>query len=190
MRAWGPVTNPTARALASWLCALWGRHEGARGGGLLPGCEASGDGRSPTPDLSSVRACIRGQLPTGCGCVGCGHGAVARVLGCVCFCVPAPLVPRHSCLACAVWVCVFGLRFRLRPPLLARVLGCVCSYPPAPPAYRGATEGPSPAFHVGSSEERSCPDLAWAVRSPIRAPRCRCGCGGWPPPLPMTALAE
>ena len=27
-----PVTNPTARALASWLCALWGRHEGARGG--------------------------------------------------------------------------------------------------------------------------------------------------------------
>ena len=22
MRAWGPVTNPTARALASWLCAL------------------------------------------------------------------------------------------------------------------------------------------------------------------------
>ena len=32
VRAWGPVTNPTARALASWLCALWGRHEGARGG--------------------------------------------------------------------------------------------------------------------------------------------------------------
>ena len=31
VRAWGPVTNPTARALASWLCALWGRHEGARG---------------------------------------------------------------------------------------------------------------------------------------------------------------
>ena len=24
--AWGPVTNPTGRALASWLCALWGRH--------------------------------------------------------------------------------------------------------------------------------------------------------------------
>ena len=26
----GPVSDPTARALASWLCALWGRHEGAR----------------------------------------------------------------------------------------------------------------------------------------------------------------
>ena len=32
VQAWGPLTNPTARALASWLCALWGRHEGARGG--------------------------------------------------------------------------------------------------------------------------------------------------------------
>ena len=31
VRAWGPVTNSTARALASWLCTLWGRHEGARG---------------------------------------------------------------------------------------------------------------------------------------------------------------
>ena len=37
VRAWGPVTNPTARALASWLCALWERHGGARGGRLLPG---------------------------------------------------------------------------------------------------------------------------------------------------------
>ena len=36
--AWGPVTNPTARALASWLCALLGQHEGARGGGgFCPG---------------------------------------------------------------------------------------------------------------------------------------------------------
>ena len=74
VRAGGPVTNPTARALASWLCALWGRHEGARGGRLLPGCGASRVGRSPTPDLSSVRACGRGPLPTGCGCGGCGQG--------------------------------------------------------------------------------------------------------------------
>ena len=32
---WGPVTNPAARALASWLCALSGCHKGARGGGRL-----------------------------------------------------------------------------------------------------------------------------------------------------------
>ena len=50
VRAWGPVTNPTTRALARWLCALWGRHEGARGQRLLPWCVASGVGRSPTPD--------------------------------------------------------------------------------------------------------------------------------------------
>ena len=74
LRAWGTVTNPTARALVSWLCALWGRHEGARGGRLLPGCGASGDGRSPTTDLLSVRACSRGPLPTSCGCGGCGRG--------------------------------------------------------------------------------------------------------------------
>ena len=74
MRAWGPVTNPTARALASWLCALWGRHEGARGGHLFPGCGASGVGRSPTPDHSSARACGQGPLPAGCGCGGCGRG--------------------------------------------------------------------------------------------------------------------
>ena len=67
LRAWGSVTNPTARALASWLCALWGRHESARGGRLLPVCGSSGDGRSPTPDHSSFRACGRGSLPTGCG---------------------------------------------------------------------------------------------------------------------------
>ena len=33
VQVWGRVTNPTARALTSWLCALWGRHEGAGGGG-------------------------------------------------------------------------------------------------------------------------------------------------------------
>ena len=49
-------------------CVLWGRHEGARGGRLLPGCRASGVRRSPTPDHPSFRACGRGPLPTGRGC--------------------------------------------------------------------------------------------------------------------------
>ena len=74
MRAWGPVTNPTARTLACWLCALWGRQGGARGGGLLPGCGASGVGRSPRPGYLFFRACSRGPLPTGCGCGGHGRG--------------------------------------------------------------------------------------------------------------------
>ena len=74
VRAWGPVTNPTARALASWLCALWGRHEGARGGRLLPVCGASGVGRSPTPDCppSGRAAGAHCQLAVGAG--GCGRG--------------------------------------------------------------------------------------------------------------------
>ena len=49
VRAWGPVTNPTARALASLLCTLLGRHEGARGGRLLPGLGCPGTGALPPP---------------------------------------------------------------------------------------------------------------------------------------------
>ena len=68
-----------------------------------------------------------------CRCVCLGSGFVcappllARVLGCVCACVRSPLVPRHSWLGCAVWVCVLGLRFRLRPATPGRGVGvCVC----------------------------------------------------------------
>ena len=74
VRAWGPVTNPTARALATWLCALWGRHEGAEGRHLFPVCGASGAGRSPTPDRPSFGACGPGPLPIDCGRGGCGRG--------------------------------------------------------------------------------------------------------------------
>ena len=74
VRVWGPVTDPTAGALASWLCTLWGRHEGARGRRLLPWCGASGVGRFPIPDHSSLHACGWGPLSTGCGCGGCGRG--------------------------------------------------------------------------------------------------------------------
>ena len=74
MRAWGPVTNPTARALASWLCALWGRHEGARGGRLLPGCGASGVGRSPVPDCPPSGRAAGAHYPLAVGAGGCGRG--------------------------------------------------------------------------------------------------------------------
>ena len=78
VQAWGPVTNPTARALASWVCTLWGRQEGAWEGRLLPEGSAYGVGRSPTPDHSSFWACGRGPLPTGCVCGGCGFGDPSR----------------------------------------------------------------------------------------------------------------
>ena len=58
-------------------------------------------------------------VPCGCVCFGSGFGCapplLAGVLGCVCACVCAPLVPRHSWLGCAAWLCVFGLMFRLHP---------------------------------------------------------------------------
>ena len=72
VRAWGPVTNPTARALSSSLCALWGRHEGARGGGGAPPRWVWGV-RCPVlshPRLPALWAGCRGPLPTGCGCGG------------------------------------------------------------------------------------------------------------------------
>ena len=74
MRAWGPVTSPRARALASWLCALWVQHEGARGGRLLPGCGTSGVGRSPTPDCPPSGRAAGAHYPQAVGAGGCGRG--------------------------------------------------------------------------------------------------------------------
>ena len=47
--AWGPVTNPTARALASWLCALWGWQEGGFGGAFCLSTGRPGFGALPRP---------------------------------------------------------------------------------------------------------------------------------------------
>ena len=58
LRAWGPITNPTARAFVSWLCALSGRHEGARGGPSCLGVGRPGSGALPPPT-----ACPLGGLP-------------------------------------------------------------------------------------------------------------------------------
>ena len=46
---------------------------------------------------------------------GCASPLLARMLGCVCVYGRASLVPRHSWLGCALWVCVLGLGFRLSP---------------------------------------------------------------------------
>ena len=76
----------------------------------------------------------------GCVCLGsvfaCAPQLLAGVLGCVCVCVPAPLVPRHSWLGCAVWVCVLGLGFRLRPATPGwGVRVCVYVYTPLVPRH-------------------------------------------------------
>ena len=70
----------------------------------------------------------------GCVCLGSGFGCapplLAGVLGCVCVLVRPPLVPRHSWLGCAAWVCVLGLGSRLRPATRGwgvRVCVCLCA---------------------------------------------------------------
>ena len=72
--AWAPVTNPTARALVSWLSALWGRHEGAREARLLPECGTFGVGRSPTPDRPSFGPAAGARYPQAADAGGVGVG--------------------------------------------------------------------------------------------------------------------
>ena len=61
-----------------------GATRGRLGGRLLPGCAASGDGRSPTPDHPSFRACGRGPLPTyhRCGVRAWGPGYLWHLVPC------------------------------------------------------------------------------------------------------------
>ena len=109
--AWGPVTDPTARFLASWLCALWGRHEGARAGGvscLGVGRPALGASHAGPPVLG---ACDRGPLPTGCGCGGCGRGD------------PSP-IPQGALLRAGFARCGGGMRAPTFSPFLCSSLLC------------------------------------------------------------------
>ena len=92
-----------------------------------------------------------------CGCVCCGSGlgctpsVLAGVLGCVCACVRAPLVPRHSCLGCAAWVLCLGSGLGCAPPLLAGVSGSASA----------------------------CERALLAPATPGWGVRCQCGCLGW-----------
>ena len=93
-----------------------------------PGCSAwvcafgLGFPLRPATPGRGVR-CGRGCLGSGCSCA---PRLVAGVSGCVCVCLRPLLVPRHSWLGCAVWVCVLELGFRLRPATPGRGVGCVC----------------------------------------------------------------
>ena len=53
---------------------LRGRHEGARGGRLLPGCGASGIRTSPTPDCPPSGRAAGAHYPLAVGAGGCGRG--------------------------------------------------------------------------------------------------------------------
>ena len=70
VRAWGPVTNHRTRALA---CSGSGMRVPG-GGGLLPGCRASGVGRSSTPDCLASGRAAGAHYPLFVGAGGCGRG--------------------------------------------------------------------------------------------------------------------
>ena len=75
VRALGPVTNPTARALACWLCALWERHEGAWGGARLAWVwGARGSGTLPPPTTRPFGRVARAHYPLAVGAGGVGVG--------------------------------------------------------------------------------------------------------------------
>ena len=94
----------------------------------------------------------------GCVCVGSGFGCapplMARVLGCVCVYMRAPLVPRLSWLGCAAWVRVLVLRFPLRPANPGwRVEVCVplCARSVCTPPFLAGASGvwvPGVAWHL------------------------------------------
>ena len=132
VRAWGPVTSPTARALASWLCALWGRHEGARGGRLLPGCGASGVGRSPTPDCPPYWRAAGAHYPLAVGAGECGRGD------------PSP-TPQRALLRACFARCGGGMRVPggAPPAWVWGVRGRALSHPRLPALWAGC-RGPLP----------------------------------------------
>ena len=172
--AWVRVSAaPHHSSLRSWgLCVLvcvLCLHPTTPGWGVRRGCVCFGSGFGCAPPLlAGVLGCVclfvcalrlypatpGSGVQCGCVCFSSGFGCtlplLAGVVGCVCAGVRAPFVPRHSSLGCAVWVCVFGLGFRLRPATPGWGVG-VCVFRCVLPLYPAA--------------------LGWGVR-------CGCACLG------------
>ena len=173
VRGWGRVTNPTACALASWLCALWGRHEGARGGRLLRGCGASGVGRSPTPDCPPSGRAAGTHYPLAVGAGGCGRGD------------PSP-APQRALLRAGLARCGGGMRV---PGGVASCLGVGRPGSGAlpPPTARPLGGLPGPTIHwlwvrggagVGNRHQ---PHSARFCQLALRAVGAEIGCPGGAP---------
>ena len=165
---WRRVPNPTARALASWLCALWGRHKGAPG--WVPLAWASGIGPSPPPDRPSFGACGPAPLPGGCVCGGCGRGDLSPT-------------PQRAFLRAGFARCGGGTR----APRGGRLLpGCGASgvgrFPtPARPSFGACGQGPLPTGCGCGGCGRGDPSPT-PQRALLRAGFARCG-GGTRAPL-------
>ena len=173
VRAWGPVTNPTSRALASGLCALWGRHEGARGGRLLPGCGASGVGRSPTSDCPPSGRAAGAHYALAVGVGGCGRGDPSAT-------------PQRALLRAGFARCGGGMSMPggAPPACVWGVRGSALSHPRLPALWAGC-RGPLPTgcglrggAGVGTCHQ---PHSARSCELALRALGAACGCPGGAP---------
>ena len=112
---------------------------------------------------------------------------------CVCF-GPVPLVPRHSWLTCAAWVCVLGLGSRLRPATPGWDVGlcvCLCACSACTPPILAGVCGVGVCVwaRVSAAPRQSwlgCPGLCVLVCMLLLYPanpgwgvRCGCVCLGW-----------
>ena len=74
MRACGPSTGPTACALASRRCSLWGRRKGVPGGGAFHRCEGRlVSGAVPPPAARPLERAAKVPRPVCPGCGRCGR---------------------------------------------------------------------------------------------------------------------
>ena len=147
----------------SWLCALWGRHEGARGGRLLPGCGVSGVGRSATPDCPPSGRAAGAHYPLAVRLGGCGRGDTSPT-------------PQRALLRAGFERCGGGMRVpgggRLLPGCGASGVGC-SPHPDCPPSGRAA--GANYPLAVGAGECGRGDPSPTPERAPLRAGFARYG---------------
>ena len=136
--AWGPSTGPTACALVSCPCALWGWRKGVPGGGAFRRCEGRLSSGAPPPPaarppggLSGSAAHVLWVRVCGCGGPALAPWFAYPVGGCVprgwWGAVPGGGVAFHRCEGHLVSGAV--------PPPAARPLGRVAGFPR--PVYPG-----------------------------------------------------
>ena len=155
-----PSPTPQRALLRAVFSALWGRHEGARGGRLLPGCGASWVGRSPTPDCPpfGLAAGLR------CVCVPClgGSGRPASRarfgaphlsfgLSCFALCLFGPLRAGVALfVVVAAFFFLFPCCFSPSPPRCAPVVSCFACFPALDALGLGVLSPPPLLFFFSS----------------------------------------
>ena len=135
VRAWGPVTNFTARALTSWLCALWplGRAAGAHYP-LAFAAGGAGVGTRHQPHSGHSLGCLLCGCGGGTRAPGEGDSCLGVGLGGRALSQPRPLVlsgVRRRPASHWPWVRCAGLgaRLSLAPSPVPRFVVCCARFP-------------------------------------------------------------